>query len=73
LDVCWHHRFQPLPLPQALSVFSLHTQHEKALRWFSEQPKETRKMGEQGRQRILTEWNYEVQFAPVLDILNREK
>jgi glycosyltransferase involved in cell wall biosynthesis len=42
------------------------------LRWFLEHPAETREMGGRGRQRILKEWNYESQFAPVLYILNRE-
>jgi glycosyltransferase involved in cell wall biosynthesis len=41
------------------------------LRWFLEHPVETREMGECGRQRILTEWNYEKQFSPVLRRLNR--
>ena len=38
----------------------------RSLRWFMEHPEETRKMGERGRQRILTDWNYETQFQPVL-------
>ena len=37
-----------------------------AIRWFVEHPEETRQMGERGRERILTEWNYEAQFSPVL-------
>jgi glycosyltransferase involved in cell wall biosynthesis len=41
----------------------------KALRWFSEHPEETREMGERGRQRILSEWNYEKQFAQVFKIM----
>jgi glycosyltransferase involved in cell wall biosynthesis len=41
----------------------------KALRLFTEHPKETREMGERGRQRILSEWNYESQFAPVINQL----
>lgn len=41
-----------------------------ALRWFLDHPGEMRKMGEQGRQRIVEEWNYEMQFAPVLRLLN---
>jgi glycosyltransferase involved in cell wall biosynthesis len=36
------------------------------LYWFLEHPDEMRQMGERGRQRIATEWNYQVQFAPVL-------
>jgi hypothetical protein len=28
-------------------------------------------MGTLGRQRILADWNYETQFAPVLNILNQ--
>lgn len=32
-------------------------------------PARTRAMGEAGRQRILSEWNYEHQFQPVLEIL----
>lgn len=42
-----------------------------ALRWFAEHPEETRAMGERGRQRILNEWNYETQFAPVLAAMER--
>jgi glycosyltransferase involved in cell wall biosynthesis len=41
-----------------------------ALRWYYEHPDRMRAMGERGRQRILSEWNYETQFQPVLDILN---
>jgi len=37
-----------------------------ALRWYLEHPAELRAMGECGRQRVLSEWNYEQQFAPVL-------
>lgn len=40
-----------------------------ALRWFADHPETTRAMGEAGRRRILTEWNYETQFAPVRAIL----
>jgi glycosyltransferase involved in cell wall biosynthesis len=32
-------------------------------------PQRTRAMGEAGRQRVLSEWNYEHQFRPVLEIL----
>jgi len=39
---------------------------EKELLWFLEHPAEMRAMGERGRQRVLQEWNYETQFAPVL-------
>lgn len=38
-----------------------------ALRWFLEYPKEMRDMGERGRQKILSDWNYETQFKPVLE------
>jgi glycosyltransferase involved in cell wall biosynthesis len=37
-----------------------------ALRWFLDHPEKLRAMGERGRQRVATEWNYEHQFAPVL-------
>jgi glycosyltransferase involved in cell wall biosynthesis len=36
-----------------------------ALHWFLEHPAEMRAMGERGRRRILTEWNYETQFSKV--------
>ena len=36
------------------------------LRWFLEHPAETREMGEQGRERILKDWNYETQFNQVM-------
>jgi glycosyltransferase involved in cell wall biosynthesis len=37
-----------------------------ALRAYLDDPEGRRRSGERGRQLILTEWNYEVQFAPVL-------
>lgn len=40
-----------------------------ALKWFLDHPVETRKMGERGRLRVLADWNYETQFAPVRDFL----
>jgi glycosyltransferase involved in cell wall biosynthesis len=36
-----------------------------AVRWFVDHPEARREMGEQGRQKILREWNYERQFEPV--------
>ncbi len=36
-----------------------------ALNWYLHHPAEMRAMGEQGRQRILTDWNYEAQFSVV--------
>jgi len=36
-----------------------------ALRWYLLNPARAREMGEDGRRRILSEWNYETQFAPV--------
>jgi len=38
-----------------------------ALRSFCENKERTREMGESARQRIVSEWNYENQFAPVLN------
>ena len=37
----------------------------EALRWYLQNPDRAREMGESGRQRVLSEWNYETQFAPV--------
>ena len=42
------------------------------LRWFAARPDETRTMGERGRQRILSEWNFERGFARVLDVMTGE-
>lgn len=44
----------------------------RALRWFLDHPQERQDMGERGRQRILTDWNYETQFKPVLDIITKQ-
>jgi glycosyltransferase involved in cell wall biosynthesis len=41
----------------------------EALTWLIEHPPEVRAMGEAGRQRIKTDWNYEQTFKPVLDVL----
>lgn len=48
---------------------------KKTLQWFFENPEHTRAMGERGRTRIASEWNYETQFAPVpklMQELNRK-
>jgi glycosyltransferase involved in cell wall biosynthesis len=37
-----------------------------ALRWMYDHPDEMRMMGERGRKRVASDWNYEYQFAPVL-------
>ena len=44
----------------------------RQLRWFMEHAAETRSMGARGRQRIIAEWNYERQFSPVLDLMERQ-
>jgi glycosyltransferase involved in cell wall biosynthesis len=38
----------------------------RALAWFLEHREETARMGENGRRRIVEEWNYERCFAPVI-------
>ena len=40
-----------------------------ALRWFFQNRECAKAMGERGRARIVSEWNYETQFAPVLQML----
>jgi glycosyltransferase involved in cell wall biosynthesis len=40
-----------------------------AVAWFVEHPEQTRAMGEAGRQRILSQWNYETQFRAVWEHL----
>lgn len=40
-----------------------------AIKWCLEHLSETHAMGEQGRKKILSEWNYETQFNKVLEIL----
>jgi hypothetical protein len=42
-----------------------------ALRWFLDHPVDMRAMGEHGRQRIATEWNYEREFLPILERMSR--
>jgi glycosyltransferase involved in cell wall biosynthesis len=41
----------------------------QALRWFMEHPDESRLMGERGRWKILSEWNYETEFQKVFDLM----
>lgn len=41
-----------------------------ALRWFVEHPAEMRAMGESGRQKIIAEWNYDKEFAPIYKRMN---
>jgi peptidoglycan/xylan/chitin deacetylase (PgdA/CDA1 family) len=38
-----------------------------AIGWLVRNPDRMRAMAEAGRQRVLEEWNYERQFAPVLE------
>jgi spore maturation protein CgeB len=41
-----------------------------AIEWLYAHPAERRTMGERGQQRILSDWNYDDQFQPVLDVLS---
>jgi len=41
-----------------------------SLKWLMDHPKDMREMGEKGRQRVLADWNYEKQFAPVIELIN---
>jgi glycosyltransferase involved in cell wall biosynthesis len=43
-----------------------------ALQQFYDHPEKVRAMGERGRQRILSEWNYEAQFQPMFQFLSDE-
>jgi glycosyltransferase involved in cell wall biosynthesis len=38
----------------------------KALQWFLDHPEERQRMGTEGRKRVLSDWNYETQFASVV-------
>jgi len=40
-----------------------------ALRWFLDHPEERRRMGTQGRKRVLSDWNYETQFDSVKELI----
>ena len=42
----------------------------KVLKWLASHPEEVRRMGAQGKQWVKSEWNYESQFAPVLQVIN---
>lgn len=42
----------------------------RAIHSLLEHPQDFRAMGEHGRQRICTDWNYEIQFAPVCQLLH---
>ncbi len=41
----------------------------RALTYFIEHPEEADAMGRRGREKIVAEWNYDAQFAPVLEAL----
>jgi glycosyltransferase involved in cell wall biosynthesis len=41
----------------------------EAVRWFLDHPDEARLMGDHGRHRVAEVWNYEVQFHPVLTVM----
>ena len=41
-----------------------------ALRWLIEHPAEMRTMGELGRRKIIAEWNYDKEFAPIYKRMN---
>lgn len=45
----------------------------EALRWFFKNPTDRRAMGDRGRQKILNDWNYETQFAPVRERIGIRK
>jgi spore maturation protein CgeB len=41
-----------------------------AIRWYLEHPQERAAQGRQAQEQITREWNYETQFAPVMQRLN---
>jgi hypothetical protein len=41
-------------------------------RWLADHRDEVWKMGEAGRQKILSSWNYETQFLPVIQLLDEK-
>lgn len=45
----------------------------RAMAWFVEHPREAEEMRARGRQKITAEWNYEMQFEPVLRLLEGTK
>jgi len=45
----------------------------KALMWFWDHPREMAAMGEKGRHKILSDWNYEKQFERVSKLMNMER
>jgi glycosyltransferase involved in cell wall biosynthesis len=44
---------------------------EHAVHALVDRPGKMRAMGELGRQRILCDWNYETQFAPILGVITK--
>jgi spore maturation protein CgeB len=44
-----------------------------ALEWFAVHPERRRLMGNHGRERVLQEWNYDVQFESVRELLLRPR
>lgn len=58
----WRERFVDTDLGRACDPEDPNSIAE-ALRWFVEHPAQMRRMGEQGRERVLREWNYERQFG----------
>lgn len=42
------------------------------IQFFCDHPEEVRAMGERGRQRILSEWNYQAQFRDILQLLSQK-
>jgi glycosyltransferase involved in cell wall biosynthesis len=61
----WRNALVPAGFALACDAGSA-TSIASALRWFLEHPDETAAMGQRGRDRILSDWNYERAFAPVL-------
>ena len=45
----------------------------EAVRWYLDHPAEAEAARASGRQRILDEWNYETQFAPVVRLLESKR
>lgn len=61
----WRHTFVDTGFGLACDAASAES-IAAALRWFLNHPAERSAMGEQGRLKILREWNYDMLFAPVL-------
>lgn len=68
----WRSMFVDAYFARACSPTSA-TSMQEAMRWYLDNPSESVRMGERGREKVICSWNYDSAFGSLVDLIGRER